>query len=586
MNQRYLLVFLLFCSALPVWAQPLNPKPVRALGAPRLTATQANPLALDTVNPNYVEGKELFNPSSVALDNSTNPPSVYVTDTANNRVLGWRYQSQLQAGAQADIVLGQKDFFTTLTQSTNAVTLNAPSGIAVDAAGNVYVADTGNNRILRFPRPFAQPAGLAFPDLVLGQAGFATGTANPLGVVASSLALATGGFSPLIGMAFDGAGDLYVSDPGNNRVLRYNAATLGASAAPNGANADLVLGQSTFSTNLAIGGATGQLNKAGLNAPAGLAFDASGRLYVADRLNRVLVYSTPTTGSSATRILGVQAIPVATRPGAPTPIVIPAGQYVFGNAIGVAIAAGHPIVIDAGANRALVFDVFENWAPESMTNVSPAAIELIGQSTYSQSSPNNGLASPSGSSFSAPYGAVASASELYVADVNNNRIVVFPVASGVPSTSANRVIGQLALSLNTPNLIEGREFSLLDSGLTGSIAIDWAATPPHLYVADSANNRVLGFNDYIHVKAGDTADLVLGQQNLLTSTVNSPSNDPTKMSPNTLNAPTALAIDTAGNLFVADSGNARVLRFPNPSPQTLPGPRPALIWSLDKRVST
>ena len=56
----------------------------------------------------------------------------------------------------ADLILGQIDRFSNLAQgpgTNRSVGLNTPSGIAVDASGNVYVADNGNNRVLRFPNP-------------------------------------------------------------------------------------------------------------------------------------------------------------------------------------------------------------------------------------------------------------------------------------------------------------------------------------------------------------------------------------------------------------------------------------------------
>ncbi|PYT27936.1 MAG: hypothetical protein DMG57_16635 [Acidobacteria bacterium] len=49
-----------------------------------------------------------------------------------------------------------------------------PAGLAVDSAGNLYVADTGNSRILRFPKPFSQSDQI-LPDLVIGQSDFSTG---------------------------------------------------------------------------------------------------------------------------------------------------------------------------------------------------------------------------------------------------------------------------------------------------------------------------------------------------------------------------------------------------------------------------
>jgi uncharacterized protein (TIGR03437 family) len=576
-KNRYLLYLPLFLAVgVRVPAQPLNPKPVKELGAPRLIATQADPLAVDSTSPNYVEGKELFNPLTVALDSSTNPSAVYVADTLNNRVLGWKYASQMVSGAQADVVLGQKDFFTTLAGGATGVTigLNLPSGIAVDKAGNVYVADAGNNRIVRFPQPFAQAPGSTSPDLVLGQSGFSGNAANPSGVLATSLSFGggSGRFPPLVGMAFDGAGDLWVSDTFNNRVLRYNASVL--SSAQSGAAADQVLGQGSFTANAAAGLKT---LKTGLNAPTGLAIDGTGRLYVVDALSRVLVFTTLTTGNAAARILGVAPIPpvnpLPVDPNAPTVIPIPTGAYVFSAAAGIAISGGHPIVTDSGASRALVFDPFESWGAETATNLSPAATAVLGHSTFTQNSPNNGLTGASAAVFDFPFGVAASASELFVADTNNNRVIVFPLTTGVPAPAATRALGQLFMTTNTANLIEGREFNLSGGAATGSIVIDRNSSPPHLYVADTGNNRILGFNDYIHAKAGDTADLVIGQLTLLSSTVNYPSNDAAKPGPNTLNTPTALTLDAAGNLYVADTGNARVLRFPQPFAQpsrTLP----------------
>ncbi len=90
------------------------------------------------------------NPVGVAVDNSVSPPNVYIADTGNNRVLAFQYATQLTAGATADLILGQPDRFTNLPEgpgtSSLSTGLNAPTGMAVDAGGNLYVADSGNNR--------------------------------------------------------------------------------------------------------------------------------------------------------------------------------------------------------------------------------------------------------------------------------------------------------------------------------------------------------------------------------------------------------------------------------------------------------
>ena len=79
----------------------LIPAPTRVIGQ---TSVQ-----ISNLNPNLVEGRELFNPRGVALDLSTNPPGLYVSDTGNNRVLAFRSALGFPNGQKADFVLGQPD---------------------------------------------------------------------------------------------------------------------------------------------------------------------------------------------------------------------------------------------------------------------------------------------------------------------------------------------------------------------------------------------------------------------------------------------------------------------------------------------
>jgi uncharacterized protein (TIGR03437 family) len=560
-------LLLIVCA--PGFGQGLNPKPVKALGAPRLIATQASPLAVDNSNPNWVDGRELFSPAGVAIDNPSNPIAVYVSDTANNRVLGWRYSTQLTSGAPADIVIGQPDKFTTLPAGPGtsvSLGLRSPTGIVVDPVGNLYVADSNNNRILRFPTPFSPPNGLIQPDLVIGQTSFGAGGANAGGISATSLNLGSSGFPTFAGMVFDTAGSLYVSDTGNNRVLVYPASVLKANN--NGPAANLVLGQVDFFSSAA---ANSRFSTSQFVNPNAIAIDFRGRLYVGDALGRVLVFQPPFIfGSTAVRLLGINT----QLPGQPPPPPISNTTLAFVQ--GVTVAGNRLVVSDTGDHRALIYDPFESW-PDPTVAISPTAPFVIGQGNYSDHTANRGLGEPTFATLSSPFGAASSATELFIADTGNNRVLVYSIVDGLPNLSGSRVIGQIGGNVNAPNLIEGREFNLLASARTGSQVIDRSSTPPHLYVADTGNNRILCFKDAIHVKAGDIADLVIGQPDVYRAVINYPTNDSTKPSATSLNLPSGLALDAAGNLFVADSGNGRVLRFPAPFAQPAGRPTANLV---------
>lgn len=186
----------------------LNQFPSRVLGHPRLT--------LSTGNPNLVEGRELDSPQSVAVDMSVSPPVVYVADTGNNRVLGWRGGPGAASGAMAEIVLGQRDFFTTTPNGPGtslSTGFSAPTAVAVDSAGNLYVADGGNNRILRFPRPFEQTEELRIPDLVIGQSSLSEGRANQGNSTPSATSVAFTVSNSVLrsGLAFDPNGNLWIT---------------------------------------------------------------------------------------------------------------------------------------------------------------------------------------------------------------------------------------------------------------------------------------------------------------------------------------------------------------------------------------
>ncbi len=572
------LLYLLFVFLSPVFAQTqlvLNPIPAREVGHAQLQ------FPLTTLAPNLVEGRELRSPQVVAVDTAANPPILYVADTGNNRVLAWRDANGAPTGSFADAVIGQRDRFSTLEQGpmTGRISIGtfAPVGLAVDSSGNLYVMDAGNNRILRFPSPLSQPDQQKTPDLVIGQVNFNARQANQgLSVSANSIATSSGNTILQAALTFDAQGNLWFTDAGNHRVLRYSKDSLNG----NNPAADLVLGQPDLLTNRPLEGRNENRNvRDRMSAPASLAFDSKGNLYVADSLARVLVFTPPfATGKPASRVMGIPA----TVPQGQTPPP-PVNPYTFGAAVlgtspGVFAINDIPFVVDTFASRILRFDPIDRWPVESPTQISPAATAAIGQDSTTSNVQttgqlvalaNRGKPESASNSLALPSNAVFGAGSVWVADTGNHRVLALPdLSSGPAGTTgppyeARRVLGQLGFEFSAVNLIEGREFNG-----PSDVAFDRYSDPPHLYVADTGNNRILGFRDARRVRPGDAADIVIGQPDFRRAVPNYPSGDPNKPADSNIAGPTAIAVDTDGNLWVADTLNGRVLRFPKPFEQS------------------
>jgi uncharacterized protein (TIGR03437 family) len=589
MIRRYIPIIALAVLAAPAWPQiTLNPVPSRTVGHPQ--TPQPEVTSVYSASPNLVEGRELAQPGGVVVDTSVSPSPIYVADTGNSRVLGWKDATSFANGQKADIVIGQNDFFTTWQQGPNLAAhapgqgtplqsgLNSPTGLAA-IHGDLYVADSGNNRVLRYPQPFANTSRI--PDLVIGQPSLGGSTANYTGAV-SAQGISLAGFRANI--AFDASGNLWMTDPGNRRVLEFAAADVAKSGA-NGLTAILEIGQADFTTlrtNLNPADAAASLTANQFALPSAIAFDPQGRLYVSDddpnqpqNLSRVLVFVAPFTNAmTASRIMGVFQ-PTA----GVTPVPSQFDAIVMNDPEAIFFTGAQVGVVDSAYNRILLFPPFEQW-PSALAQVSPSATAVMGHnSDFTSLRANNEgatatfIPSPSASVFFRPFAAVFANNRLYVADGGNNRVLAFPSPLGGAS-AATRVLGQDLFTTGSINLVEGGGFQFLTQDSSGNIhvdsglAIDSTGATPHLYVADPYNNRVLGFKDLRKVSAGVGADIVIGQPNGQTALCNYPTGDPVQPTNTSLCSPVGLTVDSNGNLWVADRGNGRVLRFPAPFAQT------------------
>src|SRR5581483_3756165 len=144
---------------------------------------------------------------------------------------------------------------------TDTATFNSPLGIAVDKAGNVYVADYGNDLIRKIT-----PAGMV--STIAGKAGV-PGAKDGLDTAAR--------FDLPESLAVDGSGNIYVADNGNNLIRKIR---------PDGT-------VSTLAGNGSAGKADGNSTQASFNSPFGIAIDGSGNIYIADSGNNEIRKMTP-----------------------------------------------------------------------------------------------------------------------------------------------------------------------------------------------------------------------------------------------------------------------------------------------------
>ena len=286
---------------------------------------------------------------------------------------------------------------------------NKPSGLAVDGAGNVYVADAGNN-LIRKITPDGTVSTLAGTVVAVDTSN--TVTEQPL-------------FAGPSGVAVDASGNVYVADAGNNRICVVN---------PSG-------NTRTLSGSGGVGANNGAGKNATFNNPTGVAVDAAGNVYVADMLNNMIRKVAP--DGTTTSLAGNGDI--GSKDGLDT-----AARFYFPNSL----------TVDASGNVYVTDDI--NNLIRAITPAG-AVTTLAGNG---QAGSQNGLGTQA--SFNDPAGISVDASgNLYVADANNNLIrkitsagMVSTVAGILPKTALGRVVQKIyyhtGKALNNRSILTNR----------------------------------------------------------------------------------------------------------------------------------
>ena len=467
-----------------------------------------------------VAGTAGFAPGSVALDTAGN---LYIADAGDQRI------REVTNGVVTIIAGNGTAGFSGDNGPATSAQLNAPSGIAVDSAGNLYIADTGNQRIRKVSN------GAITTIAGNGTAGY-SGDNSP--AVSAQL-------NGPQGIIVDSEGRLFIADYSNHRVREVLNGVI-----------TTVVGTGSQGFN----GDNGPAVSANLTYPIGLALDAVGNLYIAGhgegRIRKV-------TNGVITTVAGDGTEGFSGDNG-------PAANAQLSGARGVAVdSAGNVYIADYSNNR--------------IRKVTNGVITTIAGNGTEGFSGDNGPAIFA--QLANPYGvAVDAAGSLYIADTYNNR--VRKVSNGVISTVAGcgsgglgdngpatgaqlspygvavDIAGNLYIADSNNQRIRkvsnGVITTVAGNGTAGYIGDNGPATSAelnsplgtavdaagNLYIADHGNHLIRKVSNGVISTVAGGGRGGLGDNGPATSAQ--------------LNSPWGVAVDAAGNLYIADDVNQRL----------------------------
>jgi sugar lactone lactonase YvrE len=472
-------------------------------------------------------------PVAVAVDAAGN---LYIADSNDNRI---RFVNRTNstitisgkqiAKGNIDTIIGTGNPCTDPTNGCNnnkpalMANLTLPSGIAVDAAGNIFVADTKDQMVREEP---AGPNSNLLP--FAGKGGACLSPTDPTrcgdGGSAQKALLRLPG-----GLGLDASGNVYIADSGDNkvRVVNTQASNITIDQVQ---ICSLCIAIVAGTGDQGFGGDNGPSTSANLDNPQSVYIDSSGNQFVSDTGNQRVRQIINSTGVIST-VVG--------------------GGLGDGNAGNAILAAPNDIVKDPSGNL-FIADQANNRIRKVDTSLSVTTIAGNGSA-----GPGGDGSNPSNAQFNGPSSvALDQNGNVFIADSNN--LVIRELSNGY---------GTLARVAGNYGLICSPTTALCGDG-EAATSQDVAFAFPLFVTTDSSGNLIIAdyFAHRVRAVNTQTTDVTIGGtlihagqiQTIAGDGVEGYTGDGGLATQAELNHPSAVAVDASGNVYICDQYNMRI----------------------------